>query len=573
MMLRNPQARKQIQSRFKVILVDEAQDLNRAQHVMFGLMAGYLDPAKLGQVGQVEKISELARDDGQMTADTYCFIGDDKQAIYEFRGADPEAFIDMSDLVEGGAGFTTHVLETNYRSGKNIVEAANRLIAFNSKQIPMVCKANPERMDEGGIKTVSFPPAPPRDSSAPAKWVAEHIAEQMELGLESGGEGSMSYDSFGLGLRTNAEAMAYGVELIKKGIPFRSKINFFRDPATKALLGWLTIADEGLDGDVSAINDAVIKVVNTPVNMLGKKFVETLTERATGNYIEWLDDNGDSIYGRSKWTSYVRNFTDNLLKIADLKGKDMSSEEVLNEVLNLQGYDGTGIKDSLIERLRGDEERMAGLIAAAPDGRVDEEELVEEALAPVDPLKGLLGARGDLTESMNYVRQLDSANQKLAKSDDPNKGPVEPAVTLGTMHSWKGLEVPTMYIPMVGGSFPRFDKVTEEDLASERRLAYVAVTRAEDNAYILDVPTERQKGEKFITQTSRFVEELCAPVLDSKGKVAALSQEELDAMDDAEMESLSDELDAEIDAYLAEQEAPKRALMASWGDLLYTKQG
>ena len=573
MMLRNPQARNQIQSRFKVILVDEAQDLNRAQHVMFGLMAGYLDPAKLDQVGQVEKISELARDDGKMTADTYCFIGDDKQAIYEFRGADPEAFIDMSDLVEGGAGFTTHVLETNYRSGKNIVEAANRLIAFNSKQIPMVCKANPERMDEGGVKTISFPPAPPRDSSAPAAWVAEHIAEQMELGLESGGEGSMSYDSFGLGLRTNAEAMAYGVEMIKKGIPFRSKINFFRDPATKALLGWLTIADEGLDGNVDAINDAVIKVVNTPVNMLGKKFVETLTERATGNYIEWLDDNGESIYGRSKWSSYVRNFTDNLLKIADLKGQDLSSEQVLGEVLNLQGYDGTGIKDSLIDKLRGDEERMAALIAAAPDGRVDEDELVEEALAPIAPLKGLLDARGDLTESMKYVRKLESANQKLAKDDDPNKGPVEPAVTLGTMHSWKGLEVPTMYIPMVGGSFPRFDKTSEEDLASERRLAYVAVTRAEDNAYILDIPTARETKEGIVTQTSRFVGELCAPELDSEGKVASLTQEELDAMDEAEMEALSDELDAEIDAYLAEQEAPKRALMASWGDLLYTKQG
>lgn len=367
--------------------------------------------------------------------------------------------------------------------------------------------------------------------------------------------------------------MAYGVEMIKKGIPFRSKINFFRDPATKALLGWLTIADEGLDGNVDKINDAVLKVVNTPVNLLGKTFRDRLTERATGNYIEWLDDNGGGIYGsRSKYTEYVRNFTDNLLKIADLKGKDMSSEEVLNEVLNLQGYDGTGIKDSLIDKLRGDEERMAALIAAAPDGSVNEDVLVEEALAPIAPLKGLLDARGDLTESMKYVRQLESANQKLAKSDDPNRGPVEPAVTLGTMHSWKGLEVPTMYIPMVGGGFPRFDKTSEEDLSSERRLAYVAVTRAEDNAYILDIPTARQTKEGIVIQTSQFVGELCAPELDSKGKVAAMTQEELDALDDAEMQALSDELDAEIDAYDAEQEAPKREMMAAWGDLLYTKQ-
>lgn len=574
MMLRNPRALKQIQARFKVILVDEAQDLNRAQHAMFGLMAGYLDPQKMGSAGQVEKISELARDDGQMTADTYVFIGDDKQAIYEFRGADPDAFIDMSDMVEGGAGFTTHVLKTNYRSGKNIVEAANRLIDFNSRQIPMDCLANPDRLDEGGVKTISFPPAPPRDSSAAAAWVAAHIAEQMELGTESGGDGSMSYDSFGLGLRTKAEALAYGVELIKRGIPFRSKMNFFRDSATKALLGWLTIADEGMSGDVDKINAAVLKVTNTPVNMLGQTFKDRLGERATGNYIAWLDGNGSSIYGpRSKWSTYVKNFTDNLIKIAGLKGKGLSPEEVLNEILELQGYDGTGIKDSLVDKVRGDEEKMAALIAASPDGRVDEEELVSEALAPIGPLKGLIESRGDLTESMKYVRQLESANQKLAKSDDPNRGPVEPAVTIGTMHSWKGLEVPTMYIPMVGGSFPRFDKTSEEDLASERRLAYVAVTRAEDNAYILDIPTARETKRGIVTQRSQFVGELCAPELDSKGKVAALTQEELNALDDAEMEALSDELDAAIDMYLEEAEAPKRALMASWGDLLYTKMG
>ena len=917
MMLRNPKVRKQIQSRFKVLLIDEAQDLNRAQHVMFGLMAGYLDPDKLDQVGQAEKISELAREDGQMTADTYCFIGDDKQcvdvdalvdtpsgtcragdlkvgdkvlsnrngkvvaqtvrhvvpsqwaegfrittesgntllmspnhrlwaseprtedhqmivylmyrkdmgfrvgvtnkgkigsdgdylnsfggraflekaerlwvievcesredalleetrislrygipttvfngehrdinqdriealfhefgmngsrllvdrdlslmyphwmsqsytkhgrerhtinliahsasntqvsmewsnekfdgvldgmgvrktkggrsrlrrwfanyregldfaeevsrlteaqisyrlstpdgplreitasglfvgmqvpvrdgdaittdaivsiektegvfvdldvddasnffaggilthnSIYEFRGADPEAFIDMSDLVEGGAGFTTHVLETNYRSGKEIVEAANRLIAYNKKQIPMVCKANPERLDAGGVKTIRFAPAPPRDYSAAATWVAEHIVEQMELGVESGGEGSQSYDSFGVGLRTNAEAMAYGVEMIKKGIPFRSKINFFRDSATKALLGWLTIADEGMDGDNNSINEAVMKVTNTPVNMLGKKFKDSLTERATGNYIEWLEQNGDTIYGsRSKYTEYVENFTDNLRQIADLKGQDLTSEQILGEVLDLQGYDGTGIKDTLIDRVRGDEERMSALIAASPDGAVSEEELIEEALAPISPLKGLLDARGDLTEAMRYVRKLESANQKLAKTDDPNRGPIEPAVTLGTMHSWKGLEVPTMYIPMVGGGFPRFDKVADEDeLASERRLAYVAVTRAEDNAYVLDIPTARQTKRGIVIQTSQFVGELCAPELSSEGRVATLTQEELEALDEDEVQRLSDELDAQAESYFEEKERPKRALMASWGGLLYTKGG
>jgi len=572
MMMMNPRARNAIQSRFKVVLVDEAQDLNRAQHVMFGLMTGYLDPAKVPNVASVDRVSEMARDDGNMTADTYVFIGDDKQAIYEFRGADPEAFIDMSDLVEGSAGFTTHVLETNFRSGKNIIEAANQLISHNPKQIPMVCKPNPERMDEGGVKVIKFDPTNGRDFSEAAEWVGEHIAEMMETMAE--GSDAPGYDAFGIGLRTRAEGMAYGVELIKRGMPFRSKINFFRDYTTKALLAWLTIADEGLDGNPDRINKAVLEATSSPKSNLGKAFNQRVGEQATGNYIEWLRDNGGRIYGpRSKWSGYVTAFTDNLLKVAALKGSGLSANETLFEIFDLTGFDGTNIKDSLIDKVRNDGERMAELMANSPNGVVSEEDLEAEALAPVSPLKGLLDSRGDLQQALSYVRTLEKANEKLATEDEP--GETTPAITLGTMHSWKGLEVPNMIIPMVGGRFPRFDKTSDEDMASERRLAYVAITRGEDNVFVLDIPTARQNKDGTITVTeSPFVNEMCVPQLEAEGKMATLTKQELEEISDEEFEAQGAALDAELDAYLASPESmtPQRNILASWGGLLYTKK-
>ncbi len=528
MVLGNPRILRQVQSRFKIVLVDEAQDLNRAQHLMFGLLSGFIDPAKVTNVANVSKIGELAKDDGSMTADTYGFIGDDKQAIYEFRGADPEAFIDMSDLVDGGAGFKTEVLRTNYRSGELIVEAANRLIAHNTKQIPMTCKANPQRVDRGGIEVVRFGAAEGRDMKAPAEWLATQIAEDMEEGRA----GKKGYDAYGVGLRSNAEAYTYGLEMLKKGIPFRSKANFFNDPNTKALLHWLTIADEGVSGDPDRVNAAVLGARSAPATKLGQTFEDKLTQMATGNYIQWLQTNWQRVYGASgNWAEMVRIYTTNLLKIAALKGA--AAETVLDEVLALQGFDGRSVKDVLLDKVRDDEEALAEIRAESANGDVTEEAIAEVAFAPLAPLKGLLGARPDLTEAMKYTRQLQAANAKLTAVDDPEaKGVNEPAVTLGTMHSWKGLEVENMFIPLVGGRFPRAG-ASEEELASERRLAYVAVTRGENRVVVMDIPTVRMTKQGPIVQKSQFTGELCIPPSNAPG----VEDEEED--DNAEEEVLA----------------------------------
>lgn len=507
MLLANPKVLRQVQSRFKTVLVDEAQDLNRSQHLMFGLISGFVDPAKVPKIAFVTQFAEIARDDGGMTADTYCFIGDDKQAIYEFRGADPDTFIGMSDMVEGGAGFKTEVLKTNYRSGKNIVDAANQLISHNSRQIPMVCDANPSRVSQGGITRVPFAPVNGADMSEPAMWLATHIKEMMEIG-----EADKGYSSFGVGLRSNAESYTYGIELLKKGIPFRSNTNFFSDKNTQAILYWLTLADEGLDGNQERINDAVLNARSAPVSMLGDKFVDKVTEQATGNYIVWLQANWASVYGpRSNHSANVKAYLDNLLLVTSLKAENLSNENLLDRLLVLQGYDGSSVADALIDKVLNDAEAVAELESASPDGEISDDDVRDQAFAPIAPLKSLMGARSNLAEAMNYVRTLQNANAKLAKVDDPNAPDFnQPAVTLNTMHSWKGLEVPNMFIPIVGGRFPRTGS-SKEDLASERRLGYVAITRGENHVYVMDIPTVKIVNEKAVVIRSPFVGEMCIP--------------------------------------------------------------
>jgi DNA helicase-2/ATP-dependent DNA helicase PcrA len=460
-----------------------------------------------------EEITEISQIEGSFidldVLDSSTFFANNiltSNSIYEFRGADPEVFIDMSDLVEGGAGFKTEVLKTNYRSGKLIVDAANRLISHNKKQIPMTCQANPQRVDQGGIETKRFTPQESGSMAVPAEWLAQQIAEAMGEGRA----GPKTYDAFGVALRSNAEAYTYGLELLKKGIPFRAKVNFFTDPSTKALLHWLTIADEGLSGNVDRINAAVLGARTAPATKLGATFETKLTEQATGNYILWLKDNWHHIYGRSgNWAELVQQYTKNLLEIASLEGMD--AEEVLNTILGLEGFDGRTVKDVLLDRVREDEEALAEIRAESLSGTVTEEDIAEVAFAPLEPLIGLLNARANLTESMKYARQLQEANAKLTAVDDPEAPKVnEPAVTLGTMHSWKGLEVENMFVPFVGGKFPRSDS-TEDSLASERRLAYVAITRGEHRVTVMDVPIVKQTKKGAVVLHSRFVDELCVP--------------------------------------------------------------
>jgi len=506
----SPVIRRQLQNQYKVLLIDEAQDLNRVQHLLFGLMAGYLDPQTL-----------QPRPDKSMTADTFALIGDDKQAIYEFRGADPGEFIDKSDLVPGGDNFSTKLLDTNFRSGSSIVNAANKLIAHNKKQVPMVCRAVEDKNGTGKIVARSM------DSTEDAAAnVAEEIANFVDTGEVSkydSKEMRGGYASFGIALRSNAEAYAYGVELLKKGVPFKSNANFFSDPNTKALIGWMTIAENGLDGPPDLIEEALQDGAKAPYSKMGPAFVSAMNDKASGSWARWLVDNGaNRIYARSEMIDALNHFIANITMVASLTG---SPNQILERILQMKGLDGETMEQSMVHTVEENEDLMASLEAEAEDGVVTPEMIREQAMAPLKPLIGLMQGKEDLGSAMSYVRKLRNVNSKIA-SKDTDEEIDRDAVTIGTMHSWKGLEIPTMYIPVVGGKFPRLTS-SQRSLASERRLAYVAITRAEQRAVLFDIPHPKMTDNGRPIR-SQFFDEACIPREGSKankvvpGKTASM---------------------------------------------------
>lgn len=474
-------------------------------------------------------------------------------SIYEFRGADPDVFIGMSDLVPEGAGFQTMLLDTNFRSGKSIVDAANKLMEHNTKQIPMTCNANVERKGMGEIQ------ARPVESHQAG---AEYAAEQIET-LTEGEAAEFNFDDFGIACRTNAEAYAFGVEMLKRGIPFRSKMNFFNDYTTKAIIAWLRLANANA-GDRKAINQAVLECYKAPRFWLDARFEKALQRKARGeNYLEWLENGGWRTIYDQDWRNRrnVLPYTDALRRIFDLGNSGASPEEMVNEILALSGSEFKGKKttfvESLIENLKKDGDAMDILAEESPDGKISDEAIREAALSPIQPLLGILGNYGDLGPAMDYVGQLQNANQKKGKKDDPSASDYDqPAVVIDTVHGWKGLECKRLFVNMPSGVFPHVKSTTEEDLASERRLAYVALTRGENRVDVL-APEVNHLGKP--AGPSRFIDEACIPT-------------PLDEMEDEDDEPVSVKTasswtEADLDAFLAEDWdhfGPQDRLASEW---------
>jgi DNA helicase-2/ATP-dependent DNA helicase PcrA len=154
---------------------------------------------------------------------------------------------------------------------------------------------------------------------------------------------------------------------------------------------------------------------------------------------------------------------------------------------------------------------------------VTDEDIEERAIAPIKPIIGLMESYANLASAMDYIGQLERANEKLSTDEESDQD----AVVIGTIHSWKGLEVPNMYVPIVRGKFPRGNEsdedMTEEELGeldSDRRLAYVAITRAENKCVIFDIPNPN-KPDNY--PTNRFINEACVAYTDDiiSGKISS----------------------------------------------------
>jgi len=476
----NPQALKAVQSQIKVLLIDEAQDLNAMQHKLFTLMGG--------------------------GADTMAYIGDDKQAIYGWRGAVPEEFTDLPNK-----GFNTKLMTMNYRSGKNIVDAANRLIAHNEdRQIPMVCKANVEDRGMGQIRAET-----PDTHQEAAKEVSLKIKAALDeaKSVEQGGVpvgDNVTENDFGILCRTNAEKDAYELSLITRGIPYRSKNSYFNKPIVKGITAWFKVATAS---DTKSKNDAVVSVLKgqIPKFRLGNAFVSALqsgTPRGE-NYLDFLIGGGYPMgnRGRPYAGRGVDLFAAALGQIRDIAASG-ESPELINTVLMIEGYDGS-FMDALLDQVD-----VEALAEEEGEIEVTDEQIKEAAMVPLQPLQGAASHFTDPERMVDFIQKLERANKKNHRGKSSEKSN-EPAVQIDTIHQWKGLERKHVFVSMSGGVFPNFRheqafaEGDEKALDEERRLAYVALTRGRDSVTVMS-PKENYLGKP--ASISRFIGEACIGV-------------------------------------------------------------
>lgn len=442
LLTRFPEVLAKYQNRFRYILVDEYQDTNHSQYLI------------------VRALSDRFQN--------ICVVGDDAQSIYAFRGANINNILNFQKDYDE---VKVYRLEQNYRSTKNIVNAANNVIEKNKTRLEkVVWTANEE-----GNKILVNRTMTDGDEG---RFVASSIFEnKMNHQLKDG--------DFAVLYRTNAQSRAIEDALRKKDIPYRiyGGLSFYQRKEIKDILAYLRLILNPKD------EEALKRVVNYPARGIGDTTMERLIVAA-------------SHYNRSIFEVMKHIDKVNLKINAGTKNKLQDFVVMIEsfQVLN-QGYNAFQItehvskKTGLLQELKKD---------GTPEG-IAKIENIEELLNGmrdfVEEQKELADATGSLEEFMEDVA--------LATDLDNDKGDGD-RVALMTVHLAKGLEFPFVYIVgMEEDLFPSAMNLnSRSELEEERRLFYVALTRAEKQAYLTYTQSRYRWGKLIDAEPSRFIEEI-----------------------------------------------------------------
>ncbi|WP_298154255.1 ATP-dependent helicase [Flavobacterium sp.] len=439
---RFPDVLSKYQNRFRYILVDEYQDTNHSQYLI------------------VRALSDRFQN--------ICVVGDDAQSIYAFRGANINNILNFQKDYEG---VKTYRLEQNYRSTKNIVEAANSIIDKNKVKLDkIVWTAN----DDGPRIKVHRS----MTDGEEGRFVASTIFEQkMQNQLNNG--------HFAILYRTNAQSRAMEDALRKRDIPYRiyGGLSFYQRKEIKDVLCYLRLVLNPKD------EEALVRVINYPARAIGNTTIEKITIAANHYKRSMFEvmQNIDKI--DLKLNAGTKN------KIADFVTM-IRSFQVLNETHDAFFMaDHITKKTGLVQELKKD---------ATPEGiaRIENiEELLNGIKDFIEGQKEIDGARGALSEFMEDVA--------LATDLDNDTGD-DDRVALMTIHLAKGLEFPYVFVVgMEEDLFPSaMSMSTRSELEEERRLFYVALTRAEHQAYLTYAQSRYRWGKLTDSEPSRFIEEI-----------------------------------------------------------------
>jgi len=489
--------REHYQWRFRHILIDEFQDTNKLQYAWIKMLAGKQDGAD----------SSSARPGGAVLA-----VGDDDQSIYAFRGA---RVGNMADFVREFAVEHQIKLEQNYRSHSHILDSANALISHNSRRL-----GKNLRTDQGPGEAVRVYEAP--SDFEEAQWMVSEMRYLMESGKPGLGEGYPQSEIAVL-YRSNAQSRVIETALFNAGIAYRvyGGLRFFERAEIKHALAYLRLLSNPSD------DTSFMRVVNFPARGIGARSLEQLQDIAKELGCS-LHDAVSALKGRPG--ALISAF---VAKIDVLREQTATS--------SLRDIVATTLEHSgLLEHYRLDregEDRIENLeeLVNAAESFVRLEGFGRQEAARGAAAGPMPGAAADSAPRAQDLA-LEQTNAAFPNSDEPEFGDTgetlspltaflthaaleagdnmaqagQDAVQLMTVHSAKGLEFDCVFITgMEEGLFPHENAMSDRDgLEEERRLMYVAITRARDRLYLSHSQTRMLHGQTRYNLKSRFFDEL-----------------------------------------------------------------
>ncbi|RQT54189.1 UvrD/REP helicase [Burkholderia cepacia] len=476
----NAPLRAHYQARFRHILVDEFQDTNKLQYAWLKMLAG-----------------------GQ---NAIFAVGDDDQSIYAFRGANVG---NMRDFEDEFRVRNLIKLEQNYRSHGNILDAANQLISNNTHRL-----GKNLRTDAGHGEPVRVYEA--STDSQEAGWIVEEIRSLINTGMARS-EVAVLY-------RSNAQSRSIEHTLMSSGIPYRvyGGLRFFERQEVKHALAYLRLIDNPND------DTAFVRVVNFPTRGIGARSIEQLADAARlygcsmAAAIPYVTGKaGTSLGGFANLVAKMRadtqhmNLPDTVEHIVrasgladfyqgEREGQDRleNLQELVNAATAFIAEEGYGL-DTPARSIP----LRAGAIAAPELGTAADDQTVDvlDPVSPADPAQNP-DTMTPLAGFLSHASLEAGDNQAQAGQD---------AVQLMTVHAAKGLEFSAVFITgLEEGLFPHENSVLESDgLEEERRLMYVAITRAKERLYLSFAQSRMLHGQTRYNVRSRFFDELPEHVL------------------------------------------------------------
>ena len=459
---KHPEVLSFYQNKFQYIHIDEYQDTNHAQYKIVTLLA--------------EKFRNI------------CVVGDSDQSIYSWRGANIENILSFENDYPDA---NVVLLEQNYRSKQTILNAANDVIKNNSGRLDKKLWS-----DRGEGEAIEYYRA--QEGDIEANYIADKIAYMRR--------DTYDYHDFAVLYRTNSQSRAIEQALLRQNIPYRlvGGQSYFKRKEIKDLMAYLRLICNP-DDDLS-----FVRVVNEPKRGIGAASVDKLAQFALESELSLMAAIQDATGVVAKATLNKLMDFKTMIYMLRAQIEDHSLGSFIDLVLSQTGYlemlenENTIEADSRIDNL-GEFKSMATQFEEVNLDEILKEEESEETADDLSTMTKLIILLNDL------MLQTDTETEEEAN---------ESKVTLMTIHAAKGLEFPVVFIcGFEDGIFPLRSAIEQgdDDLEEERRLAYVAITRAEDLLFITNAQSRYQYGMRSANPESMFIREISDAYLNKTG--------------------------------------------------------